>query len=239
MYKFLAQFFKKNETPIGEPLSYFEIPSKQTHLYSIIWLHGLGSYGQSFESIAPQLKLKKQRHVRFIFPNAPLREMMIAESQRVEMRSWYDVSEIYLNARADKAGINQSAALLNQLIEQEIAAGIASENILLIGFSQGGCIALHTGLCYSRPLAGIVALSTYLSTADSLKKQAAPANYAIPIFMAHGTEDSSVAIEHGKAAFTALQARQYPIQWHEYPMRHEFCGQEIADVAHFINQLFR
>ena len=236
MYHYLTNLFKNNyET--GEPLSYVDIPSKKTHLYSIIWLHGLGASGDD-SGIATELKLKNKAHIRFIFPHAPMREMMLDREQRVTMRSWYDVSEIVLNARPDYNGVNQSAASLHQLIEQEIADGIKSENILLIGFSQGGCIALHTGLCFKRPLAGIIGLSTYFSTVDKLNKQAAPANFDTPILMAHGTEDTSVALEHGKAAFNALEARHYPIQWHEYPMGHHFCKKEILDVSHFINQIF-
>jgi phospholipase/carboxylesterase len=236
MFNYLTNLFK-NKEQISEPLSYAEIPSKQTHLYSIIWLHGLGASGND-SGIATELKLKKQANIRFIFPHAPMREMMTNGEQRVTMRSWYDISEIVLNARADYNGINQSAASLHQLIEQEIAAGIASENILLIGFSQGGCIALHTGLCFHKRLAGIIGLSTYLSTVDKLGKQANAVNFDTPILMAHGTEDTSVAIEHGRAAFNALHSRHYPIQWHEYPMGHQFCKKEIIDVSSFINQVF-
>lgn len=242
MFDYLANLFKKNQAQNSELLSYVEIPSQQTQLYSVIWLHGLGSDGYDFHTIVPKLqsKIKNRAHIRFIFPNAPVREMMTTGEQRVTMRSWYDISEIVLNARADYKGINQSAAAIIRLIDQEVAAGIASENILLAGFSQGGCIALHTGLCCPKPLAGILALSTYLSTLDKLHKQAARANFSIPIFMAHGTDDRSVEMENAKAAFNALQARGYPIQWHEYPaMRHQICTQEIADIAHFINQVFR
>jgi phospholipase/carboxylesterase len=238
MFNSFINFFKPNKAQAGETLSYVEIPSRQTALYSIFWIHGLGADGHDVDFIAPELELKKHAHIRFISPNAPVREMMSSGERRVTMRSWYDISEIVLNARADLKGIDQSAMAINQLIGQEIAAGIASENILLMGISQGGCIALHTGLCYPKRLGGIVALSTYLSTADVLSKKASAANADIPIFMGHGTEDTSVAIESGKAAFNILQKRDYPIQWHEYPIGHRTCREEMQDVSRFINQIF-
>lgn len=241
MFDFLANLFNSHQVQNSEPLTFVEIPSQKTQHYSVIWLHGLGSDGYDFHTVVPQLlsKIKNRAHIRFIFPHAPMREMMTTGERRVTMRSWYDISEIVLNARADYNGINQSAAAIHQLIDQEVGAGIASENILLVGFSQGGCIALHSGLCCPRPLAGILALSTYLSTVDKLDKQAAKANFNIPIFMAHGTDDRSVALENAQAAFNALKSRGYPIQWHEYPaMGHQVCNKELADIAHFINQIF-
>jgi phospholipase/carboxylesterase len=237
MYNFFINFFKQDKEQAGAALSFVEISSSQTALYSIFWIHGFGADGHDVDNIAPELELKKRDHTRFISPNAPVREMMTSGERRVTMHSWYDISEIVLNARADYKGIDQSAMAINRLIDQEIAAGIPSENILLMGISQGGCIALHTGLCYPKRLGGIVALSTYLSTADVLAKKASAANADIPIFMAHGTEDTSVAIESGKAAFNVLQERHYPVQWHEYPIGHRTCSEEMLDVSRFINQI--
>lgn len=238
MVNYLINLFRQDKGQAGEALSYVEVPSRQAARYSIFWIHGLGADGHDVDYIAPELELKKRAHIRFISPTAPVREMMTSGERRVSMRSWYDISEIVLNARADYKGIDQSARAINQLIDQEIAAGIPSENILLMGISQGGCIALHTGLCYPRRLGGIVALSTYLSTADVLAKKASSANADIPIFIAHGTEDTAVAIESGKAAFHVLQGRHYPVQWHEYPIGHRTCSEEMQDVSCFINQIF-
>jgi phospholipase/carboxylesterase len=238
MYNFFINFFKPNQKQTEEALSYVEIPSVQSALYSIFWIHGFGADGHDVDHIAPELELKKRSHIRFISPHAPVREMMTSGERRITMRSWYDISEIVLNARADYKGIDRSAMAINQLIDREIAAGIPSENILLMGISQGGCIALHTGLCYPKRLGGIVALSTYLSTADILAKRASAANSNIPIFMAHGTEDTSVEMENGRAAFSVLQKRHYPVQWHEYPIGHRTCSEEMADVSGFINQIF-
>jgi phospholipase/carboxylesterase len=155
------------------------------------------------------------------------------------MRSWYDILEMSLERKVDIDGIYQSAAAIEVLIEQEIAKGIASENILLAGFSQGGLIALHTGLRYTKKLAGIIALSTYLPTTQSLKTEAAIANQTIPIFMAHGSMDSVVAMQTGKLAFDALKAMEYPINWHQYPMDHSVCMEEVRDIADFIDDIFK
>lgn len=222
---------------MNSPLSTIEIHPTATHRYSIIWLHGLGADGHDFESIVPQLRLKAQSHIHFIFPNAPIQAVTINNGMR--MRSWYDILEMSLERKVDIDGIYQSAAAIEVLIEQEIAKGIASENILLAGFSQGGLIALHTGLRYTKKLAGIIALSTYLPTTQSLKTEASIANQTIPIFMAHGSMDSVVAMQTGKLAFDALKAMEYPINWHQYPMDHSVCMEEVRDIADFIDDIFK
>ena len=156
----------------------------------------------------------------------------------MRMRSWYDIYEMSL-ARIDFDGIEQSAAAIENLIEKEIALGIPAENIVLAGFSQGGLIALHTGLNYAQKLAGIVALSTYLPTLERLKSEGSDANKTIPIFMGHGTMDSVVSVQTGKLAFNGLKALDYPVKWFEYPMDHSVCMEEVMDIADFINSLFQ
>ena len=218
-------------------LSSVAILPTETHRYSIIWLHGLGADGHDFEAIVPQLRLTKQAHIHFIFPNAPIQAVTI--NGGMKMRSWYDILERTLERKVDIAGIYASAAAINALIQQEMEKGIASENILLAGFSQGGLIALHTGLRYGKKLAGIVALSTYLPTLTRLETEAAVANRDIPIFMAHGSLDSVVALQTGKLAFEALKTQNYPIEWHQYAMEHSVCLQEIKEIAAFINLRFQ
>lgn len=218
-------------------LSTVEILPTATHHYSIIWLHGLGADGHDFESIVPQLRLKAQQHIHFIFPNAPIQAVTI--NGGMKMRSWYDIFEMSLARKVDIEGIYQSAAAIDALIQQEMDKGIASENILLAGFSQGGLIALHTGLRYPQKLAGIIALSTYLPTVEALKTEAATANLALPIFMGHGSMDSVVAIQSGKAAFDALNVMEYPIKWHQYLMDHSVCVEEVRDIATFINAILK
>jgi phospholipase/carboxylesterase len=218
-------------------LSCIEILPTATHRYSIIWLHGLGADGHDFESLVPELKLKAQQHIHFIFPNAPIQAVTI--NNGMKMRSWYDILEMTLVRKIDNAGIYQSAAAIDALIQQEITQGIPAANILLAGFSQGGVIALHTGLRFPQKLAGIVALSTYLPTIETLKTESAIANQEIPIFMAHGTMDSVVAMQNGKAAADALKALQYPLQWYQYPMDHAVCMEEVGDIANFIDGIFQ
>lgn len=218
-------------------LNSIEILPTATHRYSIIWLHGLGADGHDFESIVPQLRLKAQKHIHFVFPNAPIQAVTI--NGGMKFRSWYDISNLSLELEVDVDGIYQSAAAINELIEREIAQGITAENILLAGFSQGGLIALHTGLRYPQKLAGILALSTYFPTVAALKTEASAANQSIPIFMAHGSMDSVVGMPTGKAAFETLKAMQYPISWHQYPMDHSVCMEEVADIATFINAIFK
>ncbi len=215
-----------------------EIPAASTHKYSVIWLHGLGADGHDFENIVSELHLIDASSIHFIFPHAPIQKITV--NHGAEMRAWYDILSMNdLNREVDVKGIEHSARLINALIQREIDKGIPSKNILLVGFSQGGVLALHTGLRFNQPLAGIVALSAYLPTLDSLKTQRAEVNNHTPIFMAHGIIDSVVDIESGKAAFDGLKALSYPIQWHDYVMEHSLCVEEMEQIAIFINAVFK
>jgi len=218
-------------------LSTIEIQPTADHHYSIIWLHGLGADGHDFEDIAGQLHLNAAPHIRFIFPNAPIQPVTI--NGGMQMRAWYDILVMQLEREVDRNGIYQSASLIEQLIAREKDNGIASEHILLAGFSQGGVIALHVGLRYTEKLAGMIALSSYLPTIDQLNTEASAANQATPIFMAHGIVDSIVDVEAGKAVYDQLHALGYPIQWHDYLMEHTLCVEEIEHLATFINNIFK
>jgi len=154
------------------------------------------------------------------------------------MPSWYDILEASLDREVAVDDIYASSAQLDQLIQREIDNGIKAENILLAGFSQGGVIALHTGLRSEHKLAGIMALSTYLPTTERIKSERTPINHDISIFMAHGSMDTVIHPHIAKQAYNDLQALNYPISWHEYPMEHSLCMEEILDISNFINQVF-
>ncbi|MGR9086751.1 MAG: alpha/beta hydrolase [Gammaproteobacteria bacterium] len=213
-----------------------EIKPKSDHRYSLIWLHGLGADGHDFEGIVPQLRLKAEDHIHFIFPDAPIRPVTI--NGGMKMRAWFDIRELSL-AQVDFAGIEDSVDLLDQLIHQEIQLGIPAHRIMLAGFSQGGVIALHAGLRHPETLGGIIALSTYLPTLEQLKRERTATNHDTPILMAHGILDSVVAIELGKMAHDALKAMNYPVEWHDFMMDHAVCADEIERIADFINLVFQ
>jgi phospholipase/carboxylesterase len=220
-----------------EQLSAVEIQPEAEHKYSVIWLHGLGADGHDFEGLVPELHLTAQAHIHFIFPNAPIQAVTI--NGGMSMRAWYDILEMSLERKVDIDGICQSANLIKPLIQREIDRGIPSTHILLAGFSQGGVIALHSGLRHPQPLAGIVALSTYLPTVEQLKTERSTANHATPIFMAHGIIDPVVAVESGKAAFDTLKSMDCNIEWHDYLMEHSLCMEEIEHISVFMNSIFK
>jgi phospholipase/carboxylesterase len=217
-------------------LSTIDIHPESVHKYSVIWLHGLGADGSDFKGIVPELHLTAEPNIHFIFPNAPIQSVTI--NGGMQMRAWYDILEMSLERKVDIGGIYQSAKLVELLIHKEMDKGILSEHILLAGFSQGGVVALHTGLGFQHKLAGIVALSTYFPTFEQLKPELSAANNASPIFMGHGILDSVVAIELGKTAFNALRDLGYNVEWHDYLMEHSVCIEEIGHISAFINRIF-
>lgn len=198
---------------------------------AVIWMHGLGADGHDFEPVVPELRLPQGLRVRFVFPHAPIRPVTINAGMR--MRAWYDVFQLGGGAE-DEAGIRASQAEVEKLIERETQRGVRPGRIVLAGFSQGGAMALHTGLRHPEPLAGIVALSTWLPLAARLPAERHAANAAAPIFMAHGTEDPMVPLALAQASRAALERLGYAVEWHQYPMPHSVCGEEIADIAAFL-----
>ena len=196
---------------------------------SVIWLHGLGADGHDFEPIVPMLGLPPAAGVRFVFPHAP--SIPVSINGGFAMPAWYDIRDADLRHRHDEAGIRASAERIEALLDAEHARGIPSERIVLAGFSQGGAMALHTGLRHARPLCGILALSTYLVCDDTLDAELSPANAQTPVFQAHGTRDAMVSIERGIAARERLEALGHAVEWHAHPMGHEVCPEEIAAIG--------
>jgi len=205
---------------------------------SIIWLHGLGTDGYDFEPIAQQLlQSRSLANVRFILPHA--REMAVTRNNGYIMPAWYDVYGIIPVDKEDEAGIQASQRYIDSLIQNEINRGIASDRIVLAGFSQGGAIALYTALRYPQKLAGVLALSTYLPLHSKLASEAHLANATIPIFMAHGVFDEIISLEMSKLSRNLLQNCQYFVNWHEYNMGHSVCTEEIADIQNFLQQVLQ
>lgn len=200
--------------------------------HSIIWLHGLGADGQDFVPVANELELPVA--VRYIFPHAPLRPVTI--NGGFVMRAWYDIAGQNINAQQDAAGIRASQALVEALIAQEAAHGIARHNIFLAGFSQGGAIALHTAMRQAAPLGGTLALSTYLPLAETAARELVQQSKATPVFMAHGRSDPVVPYALGVASRDALLEFGYAVEWHEYPMQHSVCEEELRDIANWLTQ---
>jgi len=204
-----------------------EIETGPNPAASVIWLHGLGADGHDFEPIVPELRLGKP--VRFVFPHAPVRPVTINQGMR--MRAWYDIFQFGAGPE-DDAGIRASQKLVEDLMAKE-----RGRKIVLAGFSQGGAIVLQTALRHPERLAGVMALSTYLPLAKALEQERAAANHDLPIFMAHGKFDDIIPIQRAQQSRDFLQKLQYKIEWHEYPMPHSVCAEEIADLSAFLVKL--
>ena len=199
---------------------------------AVIWLHGLGADGNDFVPIVEEMRLPDSLSIRFVFPHAPVRPVTLNNGFR--MRAWYDIAPGDITNRADIAGVRASQAQVEALMAREKARGIAARRIVIAGFSQGGVIALHTGLRHAERLAGIVALSTYVVLPDLLEGEASPANRDVPIFMAHGTSDPMVRLEWGEAGRGALVTAGYRVEWHTYAMPHSVVWEEIEAVSAFL-----
>jgi phospholipase/carboxylesterase len=204
---------------------------------TIIWLHGLGADGYDFVPIAEELQLPETLGTKLVFPHARQRPVTI--NNGFVMRAWYDLRGFGPGSAEDEAGIRESEAIVRGHIDREVAAGITAENIVVAGFSQGGAMALHSGLRYPSRLGGILALSTYLPLRDSIAKEADEANRHTPIFMAHGSRDQVVPEIAGKLSHDLLEGLGYPVRWKSYAMEHQVCVDEIADIAAWLKERLR
>lgn len=208
---------------------------------AVIWMHGLGADGYDFVDIIPELQLPHTLGVRFIFPHAPRQPITINDGY--VMRAWYDLlsptSDILglVADNEDDVGIRASEQAIRALIQREINKGISASRIVLAGFSQGGAIALYTGLRYPQRLAGILGLSTYLPLAENLDAERHPANTNVPVLMLHGSADGVISIEEAESSAAVLKKSGYAVEWHTYPMGHSLCSQEIYDIGVWLRKI--
>ena len=200
---------------------------------SVIWLHGLGADGHDFESIVPDLA-REGVGLRFVFPHAPVRPVTINDG--ISMRAWFDVLGLESDTRQDETGIREMESRIRELIRRENDRGMPTQRILLAGFSQGGALALHTGLRYPERLAGMIGLSTFLPLEWTVDAEAHEANRDTPVMLAHGTLDPLVAPALGEKTRRFLEARNYDVEWRTYPMPHAVCPEEIADIAAWMSR---
>lgn len=214
-------------------LPHIEIEPKQTANASVIWLHGLGADGHDFEPIVPELKLPEETAIRFIFPHAP--SIPVTINNGYVMPAWYDIIEMNIERKIDNAQLMASSEQINQFIEREISRGIAPERIILIGFSQGGAVAYQTALSHPKKLGGLLALSTYFATEDTI--EFSDANKKLPIFIHHGVMDPVVPDLLGRKANRSLKNLGYDVKFNAYEMEHSVCYEQIADIQKILLQL--
>lgn len=216
---------------MSELLPCIEIETGASPDAAVIWLHGLGADGNDFVPVVPELGLDDAARVRFVFPHAPQRPVTINMGMR--MPAWYDILQMG-GGPEDDAGIRESQRRIEALVARERERGVDAGRIVLAGFSQGGAIALHTGLRHPQRLAGILALSTYLPLAATLASERHEANRDLPVFVAHGTYDPMIALARAVRTREQLEALGYAVQWRNYPMEHSVCHEEIADIGEWI-----
>ena len=204
--------------------------------WSVVWLHGLGADGNDFVPIVPELLRPDWPAIRFVFPHAPVRAVTINGGAR--MRAWYDIRDMDLANRADAEGVEESVAQVEALVAREAGRGVPPARVLLAGFSQGGAIALAAGIRRHEPLAGLVALSTYLPLGAATLRTMDVAARAQPMFMAHGMHDPVVPYMAGKRSRDALRDAGFAVDWHAFPMAHQVCAEEIAALSAWMTRRF-
>lgn len=202
---------------------------------AIIWLHGLGADGNDFAPIVPQLELPTEFGIRFVFPHAP--SIPVTINNGFVMPAWYDIKQMDVERHVDEAQLKQSASWVHNLIAREIERGIASERIIVAGFSQGGAVSYEAVLSYDKPLAGLMALSTYFATAETVEIN--PLHENIPILICHGAMDPVVPEALGKKSLETLQNQGFAPEYQSYPMEHAVCPQQLHDITSWISRVLK
>lgn len=222
-------------THFSNPLATIELTTSSNPTHSIIWMHGLGADGNDFVPIIEELDLPETIAIRFIFPHAPKQPVTV--NGGFIMRAWYDIRSADLDHAEDAVGLKRSEQLITQLIEKEKSRGIASENIILAGFSQGGVMSLFVGLRYAEKLGGVMVLSGYLPLAHQFESDIYPANHTTPIFIGHGNEDMIVPMQLANKSKQQLITQGYLVEWHEYNMAHSVCSAELTDISKWLQRV--
>ena len=210
-----------------------EIEPKQQADSAVIWLHGLGADGHDFASLVPQLDFPKKISTRFIFPHAP--SMPVTINGGYVMPAWYDILEMSIDRKVDVMQLEKSAAEVAKLIAREKERGEASDRIFLAGFSQGGAVVYQAALSHPEPLGGLLVLSSYFATQETL--QAHSANQQLPILIQHGTQDNVVPEALGQRAFQLLRERGYRVDYQKYPMAHTLCVPQLDDINRWFGRV--
>ncbi len=215
-----------------------EIEPRTKARATVIFLHGLGADGHDFETVVPHLGLPPELGVRFVFPHAPRRPVTL--NQGFVMPAWFDIGpdDLMRGESSDLTGIKRAEDQVRALIDREIARGVESQKIVVGGFSQGGALAAWVALRHPKPLAGLIALSTFLAKNAPIESDATPANRSIATFAAHGTRDGVVGVAYGRKLMERLRAIGCDVEWHEYPMAHEVCLEEIAHWGAWLRARF-
>lgn len=219
---------------MAELLDCIEIETAPNPAHSVIWMHGLGADGNDFVPIVDELELPALP-IRFVFPHAPMQAVTV--NNGYVMRAWYDVLSSDFAQRTDVAGVRASQALIEALIAREKGHGIVASNIVLAGFSQGGAMALHTGLCHPERLAGVMVLSSYVPIPDALSTEAHMSNHDVPIFMAHGRSDPIIPLSAAVQSRDLLVSSNYPVEWHDYSMPHSVCAEELDHIGAWLRKI--
>ena len=224
---------------MSELLESVEVATGPSPAASVIWMHGLGADGYDFVPIVRELDINSlpglEGGVRFVFPHAPTRAVTI--NGGMVMRAWYDIKMIDLVRQEDQTGLRQSQAQCEALIAREVGRGMPERRIVVAGFSQGGAVALQTGLRHGARLAGLMVLSSYLPLATHVAGEASAANRDLPIFMAHGVHDPVIALDRAATSKSQLEALGYKVEWHQYPMQHSLSPEEIGDIRDWLGRV--
>ncbi len=217
-----------------------EIETGPNPVGAVIWLHGLGADGHDFEPVVPELRLPEALPLRFVFPHAPVRPVTL--NGGMAMRAWYDIYSLDRAGPVDESGIRESVATLAALVEREHARGVPYERIVVAGFSQGGAIAMHMALLFPQRLGGLLALSTWMPLAGRLEEEVRQADARqsseLPVFLAHGSFDPMLPVQMGYESRKRFDALGFTVEWHEYPMMHAVCAEEIADISRWLRTVF-
>lgn len=207
-----------------------EIEPKLVADAAVIWLHGLGADGHDFEPIVPELNLPEQAAIRFVFPHAP--SIPVTINDGYVMPAWFDILEMNIERKVDTQQLLKSADAIRALIDREIERGIDSRRIIVAGFSQGGAVGYQTALTYPKPLAGLLGLSTYFATHETIVPT--PANRALPIQLFHGTADPVVPESLAQKSCNILSEMGYQPHYQTFPMEHGVCAEEVTEISKWL-----
>eukprot|EP00419_Tripos_fusus_P057256 CAMPEP_0172925888 /NCGR_PEP_ID=MMETSP1075-20121228/214574_1 /TAXON_ID=2916 /ORGANISM="Ceratium fusus, Strain PA161109" /LENGTH=248 /DNA_ID=CAMNT_0013786849 /DNA_START=204 /DNA_END=947 /DNA_ORIENTATION=- len=202
----------------------------QGHDATVIWLHGLGDTGQGWADTAQALQPALPTTL-FLYPTAPNQRVTCNGGK--SMPSWFDIASLdHTLFKPEPPGFVESASYVQGLVRKQLDAGIAPERIVLVGFSQGGAVALHAALHCQLRLGGVLMLSSFLASSLKPRSKSGTIVECSPrVDFFHGEADSLVPISWAREGRKELEQAGVKTSFRSYPrLQHAACLEEMDDV---------
>jgi phospholipase/carboxylesterase len=181
---------------------------------AVIMLHGRGATAPDILTLTEHFETSD---LAYLAPQAP-------------GHSWYPYSFLAPLDRNEPA-LSQALAMVGELIDGVAKDGITPERVVLLGFSQGGCLALEYAARHARRYAAVIGLSAGLIGPQNTPRDYAGSLAGTPVFLGCGDMDDHIPLERVKDSTKVLRSLGGDVKERIYRgMGHSINDDELLQV---------